>query len=102
MSKFRAVGLDCQLYRSKQKKIVKIPRNYFSKLKAKIDLKDDSNDDGLDVGEDQSRFDSIVFVLANLSVRQDKRKRGIARSLLDACDAECKVFLFNMLLYVCM
>ena len=79
------------MYRSKQKKIVKIPRNYFSQLKSKIDLKDNSGDPDDDSGEDQSRLDSIVFVLANLSVRQDKRKRGIARSLLDACDAECKV-----------
>jgi len=45
------------------------------------------------VEEDQSKFDSIVFVLANLSVRQDKRRRGIAGRLLDACDKECKAYI---------
>jgi hypothetical protein len=83
------------LYRSKQKKIAKIPRNYFSQLKAKIDLKSSGDDDEENVEEDQSKFDSIVFVLANLSVRQDKRRRGIAGRLLDACDKECKVYHFS-------
>ena len=40
---------------------------------------------------DDSKFAAIVLVLANLSVRIDQRKKGIARTLLKACDDFTKV-----------
>ena len=95
-SLFSVVGLDCQLLRSKANKITKIPRNYFLKAKANINLSEDNSK--VEDNDDQKKFDTIVFVLANLSVRIDKRKRGIARQLLEACDSECKVKMIMIIL----
>mmetsp|Transcript_30179 Transcript_30179/g.43103 ORF Transcript_30179/g.43103 Transcript_30179/m.43103 type:complete len:291 (-) Transcript_30179:101-973(-) len=76
------VGLDCQLYQSRRQKLSKLPRDYFSKMKAKMLVSEEK-----DISDsDDSKFAAIVLVLANLSVRIDQRKKGIARTLLKACD----------------
>jgi len=81
------VGLDCQLYQSRRQKLSKLPRDYFSKMKAKMLVSEEK-----DVSDsDDSKFAAIVLVLANLSVRIDQRKKGIARTLLKACDDFTKV-----------
>jgi hypothetical protein len=78
----RSVGLDCQVINRQSKK--------FSTFKPISVSKKDKDDEIVDTRE-------IVYILANLAVRRDKRKAGIAKALMRATDSFVAVSLVRSL-----